>query len=281
MIPVLLTKIKTKDGITLDGIYVPPKKKSDTALIWVHGLTSRFYSGQKLIKELSVLASNIGYFKFNTRGHDIINRDGGKKLLGGGLEKFTDCILDIKTVIKFSKSLGYKKIILAGSSTGANKSLFYIYKTRDRNIKGLILLSPVSDIAYDYEKFGKNKIKGRVKFAKGQPSSRLLPQKFGIWSAQRFISILEEKKPEDVFPYYDPQRKWKELKSVNIPLFVIFGSQDEFLTKPAKEIIKVFEKNSSGTKKFTGIVLKGANHGFNKKEKELSKEVVNWIKKIK
>lgn len=101
MIPVLLTKLKTRDGIVLDGIVVLPKRRSNTALIWLHGLGSRFSSGQTLIKELSqeCRKNGIGYFKFNNRGHDIVNRDGrGKKRLqGAGLEKFENCVLDIRT----------------------------------------------------------------------------------------------------------------------------------------------------------------------------------------
>src|SRR3989338_7210966 len=100
MIPVLLTSIKTRDGVTLDGIYMPPKRKSKTALIWVHGLTSSFYSSQKLISELSSRCQKlgIGYFKFNSRGHDIVAR-GPKGLLGTVFEKFEDCIFDIRAMI--------------------------------------------------------------------------------------------------------------------------------------------------------------------------------------
>ncbi|KKW18731.1 MAG: hypothetical protein UY60_C0005G0042 [Parcubacteria group bacterium GW2011_GWB1_50_9] len=90
MIPVFLTRIKTSDGITLEGIVVPPKKKGRIALIWIHGLTSRFSSGQTLINELSSLCTKnkIAYFKFNTRGHDIVSRGPKQKPIGGAFEKF-------------------------------------------------------------------------------------------------------------------------------------------------------------------------------------------------
>jgi alpha-beta hydrolase superfamily lysophospholipase len=134
MLPVYLTKIKTRDGVTLEGIAVLPRRKSNTALVWLHGLSSRFSSGQTLIKELSAACqkSGIGYFKFNNRGHDIVNRDLPEKLGGAGFEKFEDCVLDIRAMLNFAGNLGYKKIILAGHSTGANKALYYLYKTRDR-----------------------------------------------------------------------------------------------------------------------------------------------------
>ena len=51
-----------------------PRRRRAVALIWVHGLGSVFSSGQPLIRELSarLTAAGIGYFKFNTRGHDVV-----------------------------------------------------------------------------------------------------------------------------------------------------------------------------------------------------------------
>lgn len=283
MIPVLLTKIKTRDGVTLDGIYVRPKRKSKTALIWVHGLTSYFHSGQTLIKELSARCRNagIGYFKFDNRGHDIVAR-GPNHPLGTAFEKFEDCIHDIRALINFAKRLGYRKMVLVGHSTGANKALYYLYKTPDPRVKGLVLLGPTSDIAYDYMKFGKEKIRQRVAIAKKlkkKNSLSLLPQNFGIWSAQRYVSILEEGKPEDVFPYYSPRARWKELKSVKVPMAVIVGSREEHLDRPLKKFMEAFRKNARSAKSFSGIVIKGAQHSFQKKERELSRAIIKWAKR--
>ena len=283
-IPVLLMKIKTRDGITLEGIYTKPRKRSKTALIWLHGLTSRFSSGQSLIKELSsqLSRSGIGYFKFNTRGHDIVIR-GPKHPLGAAFEKFEDCILDIQAVINLAKNLGYKKVILAGHSTGANKALYYKYKTHDPRVFGLILLGPTSDIAYDYLAFGKKTIRQRIYLAeklKKNNATSLLPQKFGIWTAQRFISILKEGKAEDVFPYYNLKARWKELKSVKAPVAVILGSRDEYLDRPAQKLIAIFRQNARNAASFSGIVIKRANHGFYGKEKELTGELIRWVVKL-
>lgn len=282
-IPVILTRIKTRDGVTLDGIYIKPKRKGDTALIWLHGLTSYFYSGQALIKELSSRCrkQGIGYLKFNTRGHDVVAR-GTKHPLGAAFEKFEDCVYDIRAMIRFAKGLGYKNIILAGHSTGANKALYYLYQTKDWRVKGLILLGPTSDIDFDLKKFGKGEVTKRLALAeklKQKDPHRLLPQKFGIWSARRLVSILSPGAREDVFPYYNQKAQWKELRSVRVPVAVIFGSRDEYLTSPAKELIEVF-RNHSRAKSFSGVIVRGANHGFIKKEKELAKVIVGWIKRM-
>lgn len=315
MIPVLLTRIKTRDNVSLHGIFVRPKQKSAagksaTALIWIHGLGAHFAKGQTLIRELSAACqkSGIAYVKFNTRGHDIVHRDASKKkgFWGSGFERFEDCVHDIRAMIAHAKKSGSARIILAGHSTGANKALYYLYKTRDRSVKGLVLLGPVSDIAAGRKKFGAAGLARGValagKLSRKNPEA-LMPQSYGIFSARRFLSIFRAGGPEDVFPYLDPHAPWKELKSIRVPIAVIFGSRDEYLDpvrsktpkmsaaapsarrtsngvdRPAQKIIDVFRANAPLAKSFTGAIIKGANHGFKEKEKEVTREIMRWIVK--
>lgn len=285
MIPVLLTKIKTRDGITLDGIYVKPKRKGKVALIWVHGLTSYFYSSQKLIRELSTQCSKngVGYFKFNNRGHDLVVRGQKKHLLLGTLfEKFEDCIFDIRAMINFAQSLGYKNIILAGHSTGANKIVYYMYKTRDKGISGLALLGGLNDIVAETKRVGKNNFKKTIqlakRFARKNPYTFFMSKGF-LFTPRRYLSLHTPSTPEDVFPYYNPETTWKELKSISQPISVIIGSRDEYLDRPAKKLIETFKQNAKFAKSFSGIIIKNAGHGFYKKEKELAGEIISWIKR--
>jgi len=305
MIPVLLTRVKTRDYIILDGIAVLPRRRSDTALIWIHGLGSNFSRGQTLMKELSeqCVKNCIAYFKFNTRGHDVVNRDApdGKGLQGAGFEKFEDCVLDIRAMIAYARAQGYKKIILAGHSTGANKSLYYLYKTRDPAVKGLLLLGPVSDIAAGRKKFGAAGLSRGValatKLAKKDPRA-LMPLSYGIFSAQRFLSMFCQGATENIFPYLDPAAEWKALKSIRVPLCVIFGERDEYLdpvrspsrrrrddrrlrrltSNGAQKLIDIFRANARWTKSFSSAIIKSANHGFEKKEKQLADAIIRWIK---
>ena len=284
LLPVLLTRIKTDDGIILDGIAILPRRQSDTALIWIHGLGSNFSHGQPLTKELSRLCTNnqIAYFNFNTRGHDVVNRDtpSGKGLQGAGFEKFEECVVDIRAMIRFARQHGYKKIILGGHSTGANKALYYLYQTRDRDVKGLILLGAVSDISAGRKKFG---IAGHARgvtlaeaLIRKNPQA-LMPQSYGIISAARFLSMFRPGETEDVFPYLDPTADWKELKSIRVPLAVIFGSRDEYMNQPTQKLIEIFRAHAPLSRSFSGVIIKGADHGFKGKEKELSQQIIHWV----
>ena len=284
MISVLLTRIKTSDGLWLDGIITEPKRRSKMALVWIHGLTSYFYSSPDLIQELSRLCrqNNIGYFKFSTRGHDVVARGQRKnKLIGTVYEKFEDCIHDIRAMIQCAKRMGYVKIVLAGHSTGANKVVYYLHKTRDPSVKGAILLGAANDISAEIQRVGKKKFQKTIGLAKKlykKNPLELFTSRGYIFTARRALSLFTPGAAEDVFPYYNPKAAWRELKSIRAPLAVIFGSRDETLDRPAREIISIFRKHAASTKSFTSAIIKGAGHSFQKKERELSRAIISWIK---
>ncbi len=290
MIPVCLTRIKTRDGVVLNGIVVEPERKSDKTLIWIHGLTSNFYSGHARVRELAETCreNRIGFFSFNTRGHDIVARTSNKRsarrprrkaFAGAAFERFADSIEDIRSVIRFARKLGYRNAILAGHSTGANKALYYAYKTKDPAVKGLALIAPISDVAAAAKDIGEAELRKRVRVAERlqKTGAALMPAEIGIFSPKRYLSLFRPGEAEDVFPYHDPKARWKELASVRVPIAVIIGKKDEHLDRPASQLIEIFRARARSTKSFTESIIPGANHGFKRKEEELSEAIVHWI----
>jgi len=282
---VSLARVKTRDGVRLDGVVAEPRRRGRTALIWVHGLGSVFSSSQPLIRELSTRlnAAGIGYFKFNNRGHDVV-AGRGKHLAGAAFERFGQSVEDIRAMVTFAWQRGYRRAILAGHSTGANKVLHYAARARDRRISGLILLGPISDVAAEAKRLGWRELRLRVAAAEriAQRDARgLVPRAWGYWSARRYISLYRPGEDEDVFPYYRPSARWTALRSVRLPIAAIVGSRDEFLDRRAQEVIDAFARNAAGTSSFTGAVVRGARHGFQSRERELTDLIVRWIHSLK
>lgn len=298
MIPALLTSIKTRDGIVLEGIAILPQRKTKTALIpqsgtgdakrlaviWLHGLSSRFSSGQRMIHELSSACktAGIGYFKFDMRGHDIASR-GGDTMIGAGFERFEDCVHDIRAMIRFARSIGFTDIILAGHSTGANKAVYYAAAAKDKSIKGLVLLGAISDIVAFQKEMEKKKFAAAQKIAnrlRKNPRA-LMPLTYGLFSARRFWSLCNPFEHEDTFPYYDAKRKWTAFESINIPIHVIIGTRDEHLDRKPADYLALFQSHALLTKDFRGSMIKGANHSFRRKEKETAEQIVAFIQNLK
>ena len=280
-VEVSLVRLRTSDGVWLDGLMAEPRRRR-TAIIWVHGLGSVFSSGQALIGELSrrLNLAGIGYFKFNNRGHDVV-AGRGNVLAGAAFERFGQSVIDIRAMIAFAARCGYRRVILAGHSTGANKVLHYAARVRDRRVAGLILLGPVSDIAAAAKQLGARELERRVtvaeRLARRDPQA-LVPRAWGFWSARRFISLYRPGEEEDVFQYYRTGARWTALRSVRVPLAAIIGSRDEYLDRRPEALVDAFRQNAVRARSFAGIVIRGARHGFQSKERELAEAIVGWVR---
>ena len=283
-VPVSLVSVRTRDGVVLDGVAAHPRGRRRTALIWVHGLGSSFSSGQPLIRALSARlnAAGIGYLKLNTRGHGTVAR-AGTRLVGAAFEHFGESVHDIRATTALAVGSGYRRVILAGHSTGANKALHYLARTRDRRVAGLILLGPIADVAGERKQIGRRALARRVataeRIARRDPEA-LVPRAFGFLSARRFISLYRPGEAEDVFPYYRPDGRWPALRRVRVPLAVIVGSRDEYLDRRAAEVVAAFERHATRTLAFTGIVVPRALHGFRGHERVLAGEIVRWARRV-
>jgi pimeloyl-ACP methyl ester carboxylesterase len=281
-VPISLVRVRTRDGVWLDGVIAEPKRRRNVALIWVHGLGSVFSSGQPLTQALSTRlnATGIAYLKLNNRGHDTVSR-GGKRFAGAAFERFGESVEDIRTAIALARRAGYDRVILAGHSTGANKVLHYAARGRDRRVIGLILLGPVSDVAAEGKRVGRRELQRRVavaeRIARRDPNA-LVPRAFGYWSARRYLSLYRPGGIEDVFPYYRPNARWTTLRRVRLPIAAIIGSRDEYLDRPGAALIDAFARNATRTRSFTGIVIPRARHSFQTREHDLARAIVRWIR---
>ena len=281
-VPVSLVRVRTRDGVFLDGVIVEPRRRRRAALIWVHGLGSSFSSGQPMIAALSkrLTAAGIAFIKLNTRGHDAVAR-GGKRLAGAAFERFGESVEDVRAMIAFARDAGYRGVILAGHSTGANKVLHFASRVRDRRVRGVILLGPVSDIAGEAKRVGTRELRRRVavaeRLARRDPDA-LVPREFGFWSARRYLSLYRPGETEDVFPYYRANARWTALRRVRVPIAVVIGSRDEYLDRRPSELVEAFERNATRARSVDGIVIAGARHGFQGREDVLAREVVAWVR---
>ena len=282
LVPISLARIETRDGVWLDGAVAEPRRRRGLALVWVHGLGSVFSSGQPLMGELSrrLTRAGAGYFKFNTRGHGTaVSR--GSRLFGAAFERFGDCVADIRAVIACARSAGYPRVVLAGHSTGANKVLHYLARTRDRRVAGLMLLGPVSDVAGEAKRLGWRELGRRVaiaeRIARRDPRA-LIPREWGFWSARRYLSLYRPGGAEDVFPYYRPRARWPALASIRTPVAVLVGERDEFLDRPADDLVEAFAAHATRARSFTGLIVPGANHGFVGREAQLAARMLAWMR---
>jgi len=287
-----IIQITTKDKILHEGIYVEPVNKTKKALLYIHGLTSAFYHNLTLQDELiqQCRKNGIGYASFNNRGHDAIayahkldaSQEKGIRYItiGAGNEHFEESILDIDSGISFLLERGYTSIYLIGHSTGANKVCFYAGQVKNKKVKGVILASPISDRLDPGDKNQcMKRIYLKVLIALGFGDKLFTNITFFPITPKRALSLIEPGSIEDVFDYGEKQPKLTTFCNITIPLLIVLADHDEHADRPIKNIQNTFDMYANSSQ-YSSCVIDGTMHGFEGKEKEFAKKVVDWIKKL-
>lgn len=280
-----LVRIMSIDEIEQPGILSTPIDGTDKIVVHVHGLNGNFYEN-RFLDVLAKTYTDKGYafLTFNNRGRDFITellKRNDFTIIGGSLERFKDCILDIEGVINWAKEKGYKEIILEGHSYGCNKVLYYYNHKKDDSIKKIVLLAPC-DIPSEGKKFLSEE---EYKIAK-EESTRLVNE--GKENELIDFSVMANGKIASGTYYYDflpggendfiryvdgIDGKSEILNSIDIPVLVIFGNVDECVLTQPIDIVKSYLNNNID--KCNIHVIEGADHSYTNRYEELGKVIDN------
>jgi alpha-beta hydrolase superfamily lysophospholipase len=286
-----LEETQTADQIRLRGIIAWPQKPAYRALIFVHGLSSNFYHQVEIVKELAIRATELGWAaaSFHNRGCEAVSShrryDGtlpkgySHHQAGQAHEIFTNCVHDLRAVVDFLKKEGIREVILIGHSTGCQKSVYYMGTRPDKTVVGIVLLAPLND-RLGYQRDLAKKLPRLVEKARSLVKAGKEHQLMGdkdIWytDAQRFLSLAEKGSSEDIFPYDNPKDPFTTFSSVGVPMLIILGDKDEYLDRPAEEVLRVLRDKAKvpvGTS-----VVRGAFHNFTGFEKQVVADIVGWV----
>jgi alpha-beta hydrolase superfamily lysophospholipase len=286
-----LAEIVTKDKLVHQGIFFNPSKVGKKAILWVHGITGRFYGSVALMDEFARVCESkgFGFASFNTRGHDLIasvqRMDKRKKsgyahvIVGAGYENFTDSAYDLDAAITFLVSRGFSEVIILGHSTGANKACYYAAVKKDARVKGIVLAGPMSDRS-EYTK--KQKMYARIKkemeqkLKAGKGNELLTGKDFFPLTPRRWMSLYSPGSAEDVFNYMDTKNVLVKFSRIRKPLLVVLSERDEYADRPIEKIRQVFDTHAKSPS-YKSIVIPDTNHKYLGKEKEFVYVVVSWV----
>mgnify|MGYP001563517734 CR=1 FL=1 len=289
-----LAEITTKDKLLHQGIYFEPKKKGKKAIFWVHGLSGTFDGDLALHEAFSYACEKEGwgYAAFHNRGRNLIagirKLDGTPPkghsyfLAGAGQEVFTESVFDIQAGVDFLVKQGFKEIILIGHSTGANKVCYFAATQKNPHVVGAVLAGPMSDrldTTLQKEKVKKDIARMRDLIAQGKGDQLLLGYNFFPITPKRFLSLFEPGSTEDVFDYGDKKPKLRYFSKIRLPLMVLLAGDDEYADRPMKDIQKVFDTHAK-SKQYKSMIIPGALHKFNGKEKEAIQAILDWLKSL-
>lgn len=142
----------TARGIVLDGVLFnqTPSKQSDTVLIAITGIHGNFFSNPFYFNFGETLNRHNIHFIYAQACDafgEIKTRNAqtdGEVTIGSWNERFADADDDVRSYINWAENAGYKHIILAGHSLGANKVIHYLSAHHDNRVEHFLLLSPAN-----------------------------------------------------------------------------------------------------------------------------------------
>lgn len=281
-----VVKFETPKGVPLNGLWFGSKKPKQV-IIFVHGMTGNVFSMNGVVTALAKRQTAV--LTFNNRGHDIVSTFKRRKgvayeygVAGTAQEVFTDSADDIQGALSYVRSIGVRDVYIAGHSTGAQKTVYWISKTKDkRGVRGLILLGPLSDYAEARVLNARRQVKGvavaRALIKKGTPHAMMpiiYTPDFPL-DAQRFLSLNTANSIEEVFTYGQPGVVPKKLRGIETPMLVLLAEKDEYGSWPASELASWFTEYI-----YTGeaIVIRDTNHGFKDAESVVARTVDSFMK---
>lgn len=143
-------KIETKRGTLLDGALFNAGEKVDTVLIAITGIHGNFYSNPFYYNIGNTLtAAGIDFIYAQTNDafgviRTMNTHTGKEEVIGSWNERFALTEEDVEAYIDYAVQRGYKHIILAGHSLGANKVIFYLSHHHDPRVEHFLLMSPAN-----------------------------------------------------------------------------------------------------------------------------------------
>ncbi len=285
----------TEDELSLQGFHWESEDKN-ICVVYVHGMSGNIienYFAEVLGDELT--NNDIGFLYGHNRGYSHINdirtkkieKNNSKKTISIGqiYERFNESYYDIDLWVNEAKQMGYNKIILMGHSLGCNKVIHYFAKNNNNFVEKIILASPPDMVGLakmkKYQPNYQEILTEAKKNVKNNKSRKIINSLLWDWyhiSSQTFLDLFKDGCSADNLPLLRNPEKFDELSKIDVPIFAFMGEYDDIEIKSLKEDLGLIKEKAISCPDFDIEILKGANHIYENKEKELSEMIIKWIK---
>ncbi len=295
-----LIGFEASDGVALSGILYTPRRSSGDVIVFLHGNgdSSVFRSSRTNALADGLTRQGVAFFPFDNRGAGLLRwlkrrNDGETEYLTGGMthEIIHDCVYDIEGAIRFVRSLGYRRVHLAGHSSGANKIVLY-HSLRPRNrISSYALLAPGDDTGLYYRELGPRRFaraldRCKAEIEKGN-GDRPAPSGWSPFPIS-YRSLYDTLNPDgdyNIFPFMEEledirlsqKSPFVEFSRIRKRTLIAYGSEDEFCVAGARQCADVLMRKFGAPSKLETVIIEGADHGFRGAHDRLAKELASHV----
>jgi pimeloyl-ACP methyl ester carboxylesterase len=270
---------ETEDGLLLEGVLMRPRDEiaQPLALVWVHGLTSKFYAPTEIKVGRGVVDAGYTVISGNNRGHDFgsrVRRRAGEVLLGGGgWELFDESPRDVAAWIGFAQSLGFERVALLGHSLGALKVTYYQAQRRDPRVAGVVAASPPLRAG----RFDSKLVALAQQMVADGHGQDLLPWGSTAAGAGTMSAATYLHRVNIGFDFYGVDVPEPAVSRIECPLLVLFGTENDVGTADDLELIR---RNASSAARVDTAMIAGGDHGYTGQEAQVAGILVEWLGRL-
>ncbi|MBR3623204.1 MAG: DUF1749 domain-containing protein [Selenomonadaceae bacterium] len=274
--------VPTKRGTVLNGVLFS-SKNADTVLIAITGIHGNFYSNPfyyNIGDTMNAAGMDFIYAQTNDAFGQIQTynvKTGNREVIGSWNEDFNFTEEDIEAYLDYAENAGYKHIILAGHSLGANKVIYYLSRNNDGGVEHFVLLSPAnigyltSDVTENEKKF----IKRQVENGDG---GKMLPFPLLGW-----IACIANTAYQWVFDnildnvHVEKDRDFSDVEKITHTGALVIGTYDNFTYGDPAGFLRNINEHMPTAKENKLIFLERTGHIYQQKEQELADKLSELI----
>ncbi|HEX6158589.1 MAG TPA: alpha/beta fold hydrolase, partial [Thermoanaerobaculia bacterium] len=276
-----VVRFAATDEVELAGLLYEPKRKSDRAIVFLHGTggASIFEAKRTNLLAAEFMKRGYAWFPFNNRGAHLIRRLKAKRRsVQGGMayERIRHCVPDIDGAARELRRRGYRDLTLVGHSTGANKIAVYDHYKPRNPYKRYVLLAGGDDTGLLYEQLGPRRfasglVKARAAI-KARQGSELVPRSLSTLPMS-WTSWYDMANPDgdyNTFPFLEKIRgirlsrrpPFRHVKAIRKPSLILYGENDEYSFGNVPRCVEILADAIGPKPNVELAILADADHGF-------------------
>ena len=277
--------VPTRRGSVLNGVlFRSDDAKADTVLIAITCIHGNFYSNPFYYNIGGTLSSNSIDFIY-AQTNDAFNRietfnvkTRMPEVIGSYNEYFSYTDEDIDAYLDFAENDGYKNVILAGHSLGANKVIYYLSRHHDtKRVSHFLLLSPANLewLMNGVTERERNIVRSYVEKGKGKD---MLPFEFMGW-----VPCIADTAYDWLFTdtlnnvHVEPDKDFSQAEGITHDGALLIGTYDRFTYGDPAGFLRNINNHFPTAKENRLIFIDGTGHTYRHKEQETADRILETV----
>ena len=277
--------VETERGTLLNGVLFSSEKKADTVVIAITGIHGNFYSNPfyyNIGDTLTAGGIDFIYAQTNDAFGQIQTfnvKTQTPELIGSWNEDFNYVDEDIEGYLKFAHKEGYKNIILAGHSLGANKVIYYLSRHHDKNnVSHFILLSP-ANLTWLMKNVTEREKQIILEYVESGNGDKILPFYFMGW-----VECIAKTAYQWLFTptlnnvHVEADGDFSQAEKITHTGAMIIGTYDNFTYGNPAGFLSNINNHMPTAKENKLIFIQNTGHTYQKKEQEIAEDILKVVK---